>query len=359
MLPVVVEVAARRAEAAAAVLAFMRPRDRATPVIATFGGRNNDQRLRAGTVGMPARRNTSHGGRAGGRRRIAISEPEVEVELFLHPPRAHSGQCGMLAADRNDVCIQRLDCRIPLPFPVLFPVEEAARPVEHLGRVLVRRKRREVQHAEPAALVHKLLDLGHAFRRHEMRRLGVLVAVPAVRDDQDRIGVRKNRRVLRPPVTDVSHADRVFHVGRLERRLQQPGRPGVVVDAVPLGAVALLPRDDDDLLRVRGGRGLGDRKQADQEQQQDAKWHSNGSHHSGAFDRFVEGASTAAVLRRGGAERGRGRAGGSDKPRRCFSLTVPPGVSRPPGLPVARGGCRRKVATVRASFGRCKAWDFG
>ena len=58
------------------------------------------------------------------------------------------------------------------------------------------------------------------------------------------------RGIARPAAEVVFDADGVADVGAFEHDLEELDGPGVIVDAVALGAVALLAGDEDDFLRA-------------------------------------------------------------------------------------------------------------
>ena len=105
---------------------------------------------------------------------------------------------------------------------------------------------------DTAAPLHHPIDELDAFGRGQMGCLPSAVAIPAVRYDHDGVGRFQSSRLHRPTIEECHHLHLLSDIRILEHRLQQAHRPGVVVNSVPLGPMALDTGDQDDLLFVHG-----------------------------------------------------------------------------------------------------------
>jgi len=142
----------------------------------------------------------------------------------------------------------------------------AAEPVEELGpTALDRDEDGVVQGDEAAAALHLLRQDGEPVAFEERVRLHVAVA--AVAEYDDRVGVVERLRVGRPAVEVEFGLEAGEVLGRVEAELDEAEALLVFVVA---GAVALLAGDEDDLFRLGGlgqqeGRDEGEREDRQRE----------------------------------------------------------------------------------------------
>src|SRR5262245_30979372 len=157
--------AARGAEATAAVRPLARPRDNLTVGLAARQRRYDPDRLE---------------------RRVFRGEANVVVELFFHLERLEPAGNWVVRRPALHFALHRSNCRVPLALAVALPLKVAAAPVEHLLGILLWGERRKVERQKAAAALHLFFHESHAFLARQVWGLGILVAVAAVGDHHDR-----------------------------------------------------------------------------------------------------------------------------------------------------------------------------